>query len=441
MTSKSIMNRIREIILKLHIWLEQHERFVLHILFIFTFLYGVTFDEIHKIVLLMLLIPLVAIEIIRVGKLYFDYREFLIFIGLSTFYIFWGNLVVQGQGFALLCLFFYIFSKYVVLSHYGNNTGIITYYIVFLSLAIFVLGILEYIPFFKCYIEVGPSANYALGERWPSLWQKIAFPRGEYDAYFVPISGLLVYGLWLLKKEWKKGVVILVTVFLGIGITVLAEGRIVLGTTFVAAMACLFFYYMYTGKNKVITLSIVIGLAAVCLILGRLLYSNNIMGIKDAYLSSFMSGSGGILHNERFSLKYQQMKLLFDFPFGKCNVPLYLSGVKFIHVHDLWLDIARRGGLIPFTLVCIYSIVSTIDLIRVWKIDELDIGTKMCLTGFFYAVNMHCWLEPTIVMRKSFWGLTYSLAGFYRGLILLHQGEKTTIKAEKHLNNGKRYKG
>lgn len=413
-----IKNKLSE----LHIWLGEHEKFVLILLFSFTFLYGITFDEIPKIVLLLLILPLTALEVIRVGKVYVDFREPLIFLGLSTFYLFWGENVVQGQGFALLCMMLYILSKYYVLSHCEKNTKLIIYYVVFFSLILFVLGILEYLPFIKGYMAEGAHIKVMLEERWLSFWKKERWPRTSYDCYFMPVSGLTIYGIYLLMKKRKMGIFLLLVSLISVIITVLSEGRLVLGSVIVTAFICLIFIIIYNRKNKKIRAlsGTIIGLGLLCLIIALIIYANNLMGLADKFDASFLAGSGGIFHNIRFSLKKQQMQILLNYPFGKCDVVLIgqYSDV-FDVVHDIWLDIARRGGLIPFTLVCAYSIISTVDLIKLWKNNGIDDSIKICITGLFYAVNLLCWLEPIIVSRKSFWGITYMCAGLFKGILLI----------------------
>lgn len=408
-----IKNKLSE----LHTWLGEHEKFVLILLFSFTFLYGITFDEIPKIVLLILIIPLTALEVIRVGKIYVDYREPLVFLGLSTFYIFWGVIVIQGQGFALLCLMLYILSKYIVLSHCKNDTKTILYYIIFFSLMIFILGVLDYIPVF--------NGSYAVeAQRWPSFWKKELWVRDQLDCYFVMISGLPVYAIYLLIKKKKEGFLLLLFSVAGVLITIYGQGRGITVIFAVSSIITLVFIVFRNWKNKRVRLivEIIAGVGIVCLIIAYVMYSNNILGLADIYKKSFWSAQGGIFKNIRFKLKREQLKLLFDYPFGRCDVELYVGETELLrHVHDTWLDIARRGGLIPFTLVCIYSFVSTADLIKIWSIDEADDGLKICLTGLFYAVNLICWVEPMIVMRKSFWGITYMLAGLFRGLLLTYR--------------------
>lgn len=411
-----IKNKLSE----LHIWLGEHEKFVLILLFSFTFLYGITFDEIPKIVLLILIIPLTALEVIRVGRVYVDFREPLVFLGLSTFYIFWGVNVFQGQGFALLCLILYVLSKYIVLSHCKKDTKMIIYYLVFFAVVLFILGILEYIPALK-------DVNITKTMRWLSFWKKEKWPRTAYDCYFVTISGLLAYAVHLIIKKKREGFFLLLLFFAALGITLYRWGRYVAVIALLTALICAGFILVKSRKSEKLKFYVVImaALGTLVVLAVYIMHSNNIMGAAEIYKNSFWTRGDGILHNLRFSLKKKQLALLFAYPFGKCEVELDLGHWgRFSLVHDLWLDIARRGGLIPFTLVCTYSFVSTIDLIKVWKIEDVNIGTKICITGMFYAVNLLCWIEPIIVMRKSFWGITYMLAGLFRGIIIMDWNKK-----------------
>ena len=146
---------------------------------------------------------------------------------------------------------------------------------------------------------------------------------------------------------------------------------------------------------------------AVITAVGFLIYNNFIAGseMMKAYelRSETVQGAGG----DRLWRWPDAIKRLFTNPLGWSNA----SDVGYTYVHNMWLDIARMGGTLPFViflLATIQIIFVQIELFRI-KNDNLVV----ILLSLFVAVSSASAIEPVIegspaffVLSISFWGMS-----------------------------------
>lgn len=146
---------------------------------------------------------------------------------------------------------------------------------------------------------------------------------------------------------------------------------------------------------------------AVVTAIGVLLY-NNYMANSDivrAYelRSETIQGAGG----DRFWRWADAINRLFTYPMGWSNA----SNVGYTYVHNMWLDVARMGGLFPFITFLIATIQIVIVQLKLFKIKNDDV--VVILLSLFVAISSASAIEPVIegspvyfVFSISFWGMS-----------------------------------
>ena len=100
---------------------------------------------------------------------------------------------------------------------------------------------------------------------------------------------------------------------------------------------------------------------------------------------------------------------LFKYPFGWTDDIGY--------VHNMWLDIAKVSGVIPFFVLVLLTIISFIDLIKLFKIRRNYV--IIMLISFYFAVFMSCFVEPIYGGVQLF--LFTMIWGIQRSIIKIHK--------------------
>ena len=142
-------------------------------------------------------------------------------------------------------------------------------------------------------------------------------------------------------------------------------------------------------------------------VIGVLLYNNYIANseVMMAYELRYetIQGAGG----DRFWRWADAINRLFTYPLGWSNE----SNVGYVYVHNMWLDIARMGGLLPFITFVIATIQIVIVQLELFKIKDDNI--VVILLSIFVAVSSASAIEPVIegspvffVLSISFWGMS-----------------------------------
>ena len=101
------------------------------------------------------------------------------------------------------------------------------------------------------------------------------------------------------------------------------------------------------------------------------------------------------------------IKRLFTNPLGWSKAP----AVGYDYVHNMWLDIARVGGLLPFITFLVATIQILVVQLKLFKIKDDDM--VVILLSLFIAVSSASAIEPVIeaspaffVLSISFWGMS-----------------------------------
>lgn len=184
-------------------------------------------------------------------------------------------------------------------------------------------------------------------------------------------------------------------------------------TGLIVLFICFVITTLYYSKGKLshfFILFLVIGLVVFILLQQQILSKD----IVDAYLAR-NEGVGSVnTAGGRFVKWSTALNNLFIYPFGWSY-----ANIQYGYVHNLWLDIARVAGSIPFLFFIIATIQSFAALIRLLRIKEriitpLILGLNIC---FFLS----SFVEPVIdaialyfYLYVMLWGMQSQLFKLYR---------------------------
>lgn len=170
---------------------------------------------------------------------------------------------------------------------------------------------------------------------------------------FILSSSLFFYFLICEKNKKIK----ISGIFLGVAgayCSVVSASRTMLVLMLLMFLISLFIYLSL--KHNVIFSIIYMGsIIFFLLIISGMVVSFNLFGIKGWFEGTALaqrmlnsSSQNGITENLRWKYSWDILKMLIDYPFG--NIP-YSH-----YAHNLWLDVARDAGIVPFVLYILFII-------------------------------------------------------------------------------------
>jgi len=349
-----------------------------------------------------------------------DIGDVLIFLGMLSFQGFYEEWLWSAFPYAFETLLVYQIGKYFVTPCCGNlnssNTDDqvrpVVFVVLTLAVVLFVRGLLNFSYFLSNPIE-GDIEGW---EGW-GTWSGDSTPRTQHEFYLVLIGSLLVIWLFFIIKEkrYVLGLLGLTASCAAIAMGLAVQGRMTFfcSAGAVASVIVLLFFERKLYLNRYTRIA---GILLVLLAISTpALFHNNVAGLGELYESSGMSGSGGILHNVRFDMFRQSIRLLKDYPWGRCAIPLFEYGVRpNDYAHNSWLDIGRRGGIIPLVLTIAFTITNIYALIRAW-IKKADQGIYVLVAGFV-GITLYNSFEPGIMGDYAIWNTEVFLGGLAYGL-------------------------
>lgn len=201
-----------------------------------------------------------------------------------------------------------------------------------------------------------------------------------------------------------ESVLFIIFSILGIYCTIHLVNRTGLFVFVLVVFAALLYSVRKSGKSLVFFLLFGVSFFYVLNMLGFIQ-----IDVLDAYMAREVDSStmGGGLRFDKWTAAF---KYLFEYPFGWRFI---LKDVGYCH--NLWLDVARCGGIIPFVLVLSASIKNYKNTFFLYKQKGLSIN------GFFVAYSFGLFLaafvEPVIEAVSTFFFIMCMIWGMQQAYI------------------------
>jgi len=174
---------------------------------------------------------------------------------------------------------------------------------------------------------------------------------------------------------------------------------------------CIFFvllFRIFKGQyNKVITIIISIALFGIAFSFtpqGNTIFNSyKERELSESESSAFMTGGG------RIARWKDSIESIIDEPFGG-------GKSEWVYAHNLWLDVGKRGGIIPLFFLFLATIITTAQMIRVYLAKRYSYLFKIYLSIIFITFIVTCSIEPIIqgafnhfLLMLLFWGILSAL--------------------------------
>lgn len=204
------------------------------------------------------------------------------------------------------------------------------------------------------------------------------------SVYFTAAVGV---GAWLIqgqKKTYKVlGIAILAVSLLNALLTSTRTALVMVGIAVVCTILL---------NNKIHLWKRVFVILTVCLC-AIAIYTTDTFNIKTIYEQSNMaarlSSDGGLSFTQtgRFDLAKQVLGSLWTHPFGNAALK---------YGHNLWIDVARLTGVIPFVFLIMYTISIIRTLVGLNKHAGIDKNTKLLFNIVYFLTLVNFCTEPIL---------------------------------------------
>lgn len=157
----------------------------------------------------------------------------------------------------------------------------------------------------------------------------------------------------------------------------------------IVILAALQFAYSEQGIAGVLKC---IGIMAVISLIAFLLYHFNVLSIRDYILSTNLAAR----YERRASLENADSFRFQSFWIGLRELIQYPMGGRAsqIYRHNMWLDVGRVSGIIPFCLLLVYSIKNFANVTVIWKNTKILPSLRYLLLFLYIGAYVNCFVEP-----------------------------------------------
>lgn len=309
----------------------------------------------------------------------------------------WANLI----SYFMCPTLFYCFGKYIVVKANGDVNKLTT----FLCVSILLFSIVLYISAAQDIIHNG----FVNISRTFHIWGSASEAGGLSATLYGLNASLGLVGLPFYFAQPKinktiKYIFLLLTI-----LSLITVIHLVNRTGIVVLILCFVVVAFYRSNGNIFRFLI---LCAIIAIITLILTQLNVINtdVFDAYLMrdddvGAVNTAGGRL--DKWVIGFHN---IFRYPFG-----WEFTSIKYGYAHNLWIDIARISGIIPFTLFLIATILAFNTLRKLLKYRELILlplllGLNVC---FFFS----SFVEPVIEAMPLYFYLYIMLWGIQNQLL------------------------
>lgn len=340
-------------------------------------------------------------------KIFFDKEAILLLSGMFFYGIIGKFTAYVTLKLVLIPLLFYLFGKSLLILQDPENCEYRTkILIIVLSLCLLAGSILNAVT--RSFLGLDQ------GRRWGEFWTRSILPATQLAFYDLFIIGLMFYGIYgCIKKRWLNSILVIGGLW-SLWFSLITNSRMqAVIFTIVFISNILLFCYLNRNKTGFRYGRILFwGLVILC-ISAILSYIFNIGGLAEYMKSSMWARNGGILHNVRFQSQILALKQLFKYPLG--GKQMDLGGLRYFH--NVWLDMANTAGLLPFTLIAVYTVITLYNLIMFIRKQTISQETKYLLVSSYLSLFLYYMVEPALDANIIYWSIWMFVCGMIKGTL------------------------
>lgn len=286
-------------------------------------------------------------------------------------------------GFILIAPSISYYCGIVIYEFCKNDEKYITKYIFAIAIGLFIHGMLNYS------INIGNVNRNTV-----DFWNNTMLSATLQGTMLTMIMSLVFWVMVYNKKTYIKVLYLICYVLSLLYLTILATRT----TIIISVIVFIIIYFMNGLLNKKIAKNIkILIIGCIFIIFSNVLYNNNFFNIKNiinnSNLIQRMSHKEGLNESDqnRFEAQLLGIKYIVNNPFGSKSKIGNLN-----YAHNLWIDVGKDVGIIPFILIIIYTINYFVSLFGITKDKNISTKYKIFLWSIYLGVNINFFVEPIL---------------------------------------------
>ena len=362
----------------------------------------VVYDNIN-IILLFIFCTLIMYIAWKKNKILVN-KNLIVLIGFSiTYYVISMSYGIDVSKISIACvLSYYIGMMIVEISKTPEKT--IIKYTYSIAIGFFIHAIANYM------INIGTQERNTI-----DIWTKVARSATLQATMLTMLMGSSFFSFFILKNKLHRLIITICIILSLLYNLVLGTRTLIIVSVVSFILSEITFIVFYIKKGDIVLKNAKILVKAIIIIL--VIYSSNFMGIREKIEDTKLLRRINKPYStqEADSNRVETMILAFnnilDYPMGGNTKKV--GDLKYIH--NMWLDVANQAGIIPFTLLILFTIISLFNLIKILTSQEFSAEFKIFLVRIYSAVLLNMAVEPIIQGQPLFFIMFCNIVGMVEG--------------------------
>lgn len=226
------------------------------------------------------------------------------------------------------------------------------------------------------------------------FWTRSSLSATLQGCFLTMILSMSFYNIFCVKSKAKKIFLIICTILSLSYITMIATRTTII--IFIVVTIIEIYIYMILNKKTKNRMKL-IWMIILIIIIALFLYNRYNFEIKtlieETNLGIRLNLNNGTQKSDEKRLESQILGFIsiINNPFGTKSKIGNLT-----YAHNMWLDLGKDVGIIPFAFLVIYTINSFASLVYIIKSNKISINYKILLSSIYLGVNLNFAVEPIL---------------------------------------------
>ena len=340
------------------------------------------FFENINIILLIIFCPLIIYIAWKKDKILVS-KNLILIIGFAvSYYIISMFYEIDVSRVSIACVLSYYIGMMLIEISKNKEKSVITY-TYSIAIGFFIHAMANYI------INIGTQDRNTI-----DIWTGVGRSATLQATMLTMIMGSSFYSLVALKNKLYK-LIITIIIILSLSYNLILGTRTLIIVSVVSFIVSCITFIILNRRNIFLVLKNGKTLLIVIIVI-FLVFISNFMGIREKIENTKLLRrinkpySTEEADENRVQTLFLAFNSILEHPMGGNNERI--GELKY--AHNMWLDVGKQAGIIPFVLLSVFTIISLWNVIKIFKNEKFSNEFKVFLAGIYSAVLLNMAVEP-----------------------------------------------
>lgn len=340
------------------------------------------FFENINVILLIIFCPLIIYIAWKKDKILVS-KNLILIIGFAvSYYIISMFYEIDVSKISIACVLSYYIGMMLIEISKNKEKSVITY-TYSIAIGFFIHAMANYI------INIGTQDRNTI-----DIWTGVGRSATLQATMLTMIMGSSFYSLVALKNKLHK-LIITIFIILSLSYNLILGTRTLIIVSVVSFIVSCITFIILNRRNIFLVLKNGKTLLIVIIVI-FLVFISNFMGIREKIENTKLLRrinkpySTEEADENRVQTLFLAFNSILEHPMGGNNERI--GELKY--AHNMWLDVGKQAGIIPFVLLSLFTIISLWNVIKIFKNEKFSNEFKVFLAGIYSAVLLNMAVEP-----------------------------------------------